>query len=201
MPSGIPGHRSSFFNEYGEPDQAEARRLLKAADIDTPVKLDLTYTSDHYGDATAKEFAVLKKQLNDSGLFEVTTEGVEWDEYRDDAMAGEYQAYGFGWYPDFPDADNFIAPFFEKKNFLNSSYTSEEIRDEIIPQTRRETDRADTERNFATAQDIVAEDVPLLPLWQGKQYIAARDDITGAEWALNSSSVLQLWELGRGVSG
>ena len=41
----------------------------------------------------------------------------------------------------------------------------------------------------------------MLPLWQGKQYIAARDDITGAEWALNSSSTLQLWELGRGVSG
>ena len=28
----------------------------------------------------------------------------------------------------------------------------------------------------------------MLPLWQGKQYVAARDDITGAEWALNSSA-------------
>ncbi|MET8564125.1 peptide-binding protein, partial [Streptomyces flaveolus] len=50
-------------------------------------------------------------------------------------------------------------------------------------------------------QDILAEDVPILPLWQGKQYVAARDDITGVAYALNSSSVLQLWELGRGVSG
>ena len=41
----------------------------------------------------------------------------------------------------------------------------------------------------------------MLPLWQGKQYVAARDDITGVEWAVNSSSDLQLWELGRGVSG
>jgi len=41
----------------------------------------------------------------------------------------------------------------------------------------------------------------VLPLWQGKQYVAARDDITGAAYALNSSSTLQLWELGRGVSG
>ncbi len=46
----------------------------------------------------------------------------------------------------------------------------------------------------------MADDVPVLPLWQGNQYIAARDGITGAEWALNSSSTLQLWELGRGVS-
>ena len=48
-------------------------------------------------------------------------------------------------------------------------------------------------------QDIVADDVPILPLWQGKQYVATRDDITGSEYAMNSSSTLQLWELGRGV--
>jgi len=48
---------------------------------------------------------------------------------------------------------------------------------------------------------MVADDVPFLPLWQGKQYIAARDDITGVAYAVNSSSTLQLWELGRGVDG
>ena len=41
----------------------------------------------------------------------------------------------------------------------------------------------------------------MLPLWQGKQYIAARSDITGVEWALNSSTTTQFWELGRGVTG
>src|SRR5690606_41684802 len=50
-------------------------------------------------------------------------------------------------------------------------------------------------------QDIVADEVPVLPLWQGKQYIATRDGITGTAYALNSSSTLQLWELGRGASG
>lgn len=47
-------------------------------------------------------------------------------------------------------------------------------------------------------QDIVAEDVPVLPLWQGKQYVAAADDISGVEWALNPSGELLLWELGTG---
>ena len=42
-------------------------------------------------------------------------------------------------------------------------------------------------RASPSIQDIVADDVPVLPLWQGKQYVAARDDITGVEWALNSS--------------
>ncbi|WP_399225232.1 hypothetical protein [Streptomyces sp. TRM49041] len=51
---------------------------------------------------------------------------------------------------------------------------------------------------FQRLQDIVANDVPVLPLRQGKQYVASRDTLTGVERALNTSSDLQLWELGRG---
>jgi len=198
VPAGLPAHRNSFFNKYGNPSKAAAERTLRSAGIDKPVKLTLTYTTDHYGDATAKEFAVLKQQLNDSGLFDVRTKGVKWDEFRPAATDGRYQVWGYGWYPDFPDADNFVAPFFEKDNFLGSPYTNHEIRDKLVPQTRSQPQRAATTGAFGRAQNIVAEDVPVLPLWQGKQYLAARDDITGVEWALNSSSVLQLWELGKG---
>ena len=33
-----------------------------------------------------------------------------------------------GWFPDFPDADNYLAPFLDKDNFLNSPYVNSEIR-------------------------------------------------------------------------
>ena len=197
VPFGVTGHRNSFFNEYGEPGTKAARRTLRDAGVDTPVKLELAYTTDHYGSVTAKEFENLKDQLNDSELFDVEIKGVPWDKYRTAALKGKYEAYGYGWFPDFPDADNYIAPFFERDNFLGSSYDNPEIRDQVIPQTRRVANRVRTAPGFGRAQDIVAEEVPVLPLWQGKQFIAARDDITGVEWALNSSSVLQLWELGR----
>ncbi|CAL9388174.1 ABC transporter substrate-binding protein [Streptomyces sp. enrichment culture] len=198
VPAGLTAHRNSFFNKYGEPDLKRAESILRAAGIDKPVKLTLTYTTDHYGDATAEEFALLKRQLNRSGLFDVRVKGVKWDAFRPAATGGRYAVWGYGWYADFPDADNFIAPFFEEDNFLGSTYTNRRIRDTIIPQTRRQTERSATADSFGRAQDIVADEVPVLPLWQGKQYLAARDDITGVEWALNSSSVLQLWELGRG---
>jgi peptide/nickel transport system substrate-binding protein len=106
-----------------------------------------------------------------------------------------------GWFPDFPDADNFLAPFLDKDNFLGSPYANSQIRNSLIPQSRREADRLAAVDSLTRIQDTVAEDVPVLPLWQGKQYVAARDDITGSAYALNSSSTLQLWELGRGVSG
>ncbi|WP_246531118.1 ABC transporter substrate-binding protein [Streptomyces bathyalis] len=197
VPSGVPGHRNSFFNKYGESGIESARRTLRTAGLIPPVEVELAFTTDHYGSVTSKEFKQLKKQLEDTGLFAVEMKGLPWDTYRTDALKGKYQVYGYGWFPDFPDADNYIAPFFEKNNFLNTPYISSEIRNQVIPQTRQKTDRVRTEAGFARAQDIVADEVPVLPLWQGKQFIAARDDITGAEWALNSSSVLQLWELGR----
>ncbi|WP_406328722.1 ABC transporter substrate-binding protein [Streptomyces sp. NBC_00203] len=201
VPATITGHSNSFFNKYGDPSVTKAKAALAKANITTPVKLTLHYTTDHYGTATEQEFEVLKKQLNSSGLFDVSISGTAWDKFVPAERAGDYDVWGMGWFPDFPDADNYLAPFLDKDNFLKSPYTNSQVINTLIPESRREADRLTASKSLTTIQDIVADDVPLLPLWQGKQYIAAQDDITGTEWALNSSSTLQLWELGRGVSG
>jgi peptide/nickel transport system substrate-binding protein len=201
VPAAVTGHSNSFFNKYGTPSVAKARMLLAKAGITTPVKLTLHYTTDHYGSATKQEFEILQKQLNGSGLFSVTIQGHPWDKFRPAELKGAYDVYGMGWFPDFPDADNFLAPFLDKDNFLKSPYANDAIRRSLIPQSRREADRLNAAKSLTEIQDAVAEDVPVLPLWQGKQYVAARDDITGVSYALNSTSMLQLWELGRGVSG
>ncbi|WP_374983781.1 ABC transporter substrate-binding protein [Streptomyces fradiae] len=200
IPSTIATHSNSFFNKYGEPSRDRAAALLREANVDTPVKLTLHYTTDHYGAATAEEFAALRDQLNKSGLFEATAVGTEWSAFRPAQKRGEYAVYGLGWFPDFPDPDNFIAPFLDADNFLNTPYVNKEARERLIPASRRETDRAAAAAPFQRLQDAIAEDVPFLPLWQGKQFVASRDTLTGVEWALNTSSDLQLWELGRGTA-
>jgi peptide/nickel transport system substrate-binding protein len=201
VPASITGHSNAFFNKYGDPDITKAKAMLSQANVTTPVKLTLHYTTDHYGPATKQEFEVLQKQLNDSGLFDVGIEGTPWDTFRPAEQKGEYDVYGMGWFPDFPDADNYLAPFLDKDNTIGSPYVNSEIRNTLIPDSRREADRLAAAADLTDIQDIVADDVPVLPLWQGKQYVAARDDVTGTAYALNSSSTLQLWELGRGVSG
>ncbi|MFC8871946.1 ABC transporter substrate-binding protein [Streptomyces sp. NPDC057148] len=201
VPATVTGHSNSFFNTYGDPSVPKAKALLEDAGIETPVKLTMHYTTDHYGAATKQEFEVLQKQLNDSGLFDVDIEGLPWDKFRPAELKGEYDVFGMGWFPDFPDADNFIAPFLDKDNTLNSPYVNTEIRNTLIPESRREADRLSAVDSLTEIQNITAADVPVIPLWQGKQYVAARDDITGTAYLLNSSSTLQVWELGRGVSG
>ncbi|MFJ8159213.1 ABC transporter substrate-binding protein [Streptomyces sp. NPDC094468] len=200
VPASVVGHSNSFFNKYGDPSVAKAKSLLASAGVSAPVKLTLHYTTDHYGSATKREFEVLQKQLNDSGLFDANIQGHAWAAFRPAEQKGRYDVWGMGWFPDFPDADNFLAPFLDKNNFLGSPYSNAAIQKKLIPDSRREADRLAAAASLTLIQDDVAEDVPVMPLWQGKQYIAARNDITGTSYALNSSSVLCLWELGRGVS-
>ncbi|MFD4608589.1 MULTISPECIES: ABC transporter substrate-binding protein [unclassified Streptomyces] len=201
VPATITGHSNSFFNRYGDPNVTKARSLLEKAGVTTPVKLTMHYTTDHYGPATKKEFEILRQQLNNSGLFDVDIQGTPWDTFRPAEKKGQYDVFGMGWFPDFPDADNYLAPFLDKGNTLNIPYANSDIRNTLIPQSRRQADRLSASTSLTTIQDLVASDVPLIPLWQGKQYVASRDNITGTAYALNSSATLQLWELGRGVSG
>ncbi|MGW6984718.1 ABC transporter substrate-binding protein [Streptomyces sp. NPDC054932] len=201
VPTTVTGHVNSFYNKYGEANTPKAAALLKEAGIKTPVKLTLNYTSDHYGDGTAAEFEALKAQLNSTQLFDITVQGSEWADFRPAQKKGDHAAYGLGWFPDYPDADNFLAPFLEQDNFLGTPYANSAVRSRLIPESRRAVDRNVAVPAITEMQDIVADDVPVLPLWQGKQYVAARDGITGVEWSVNAISDLQLWELGRGVSG
>lgn len=162
--------------------------------------MDFWYTTDRYGSSTAAEFTELKRQLEESKLFEVELHGKPWKEFQAGYQAGEYPVFGRGWFPDFPDPDNFVAPFLGKENVLGTPYVSERITGELLPKSRRESDRGTVTDEFVEAQEIMVQDVRLLPLWQGKLYIAAGEDIGGGERALDPQTVMQLWELHRRAS-
>ncbi|MCT4353605.1 ABC transporter substrate-binding protein [Streptomyces sp. Je 1-79] len=200
VPKGIVGHTTEFFDHFGEPSVPKARDILRDAGITKPVELTFWFTTDRYGSGTALEFAELKRQLDSSGLFEVTLRSKPWKDFAADYQKGQYPVFGRGWFPDFPDPDNFIAPFVGKQNALGTPYLSPEITDKLLPKSRRESDRGAVVAEFRKAQEIMVEDVRLLPLWQGKLYIAASEDIGGAERALDPQTVMQMWELSRRAS-
>lgn len=200
IPKGIVGHTTEFLDRFGEPSADKARAILRDAGITEPVKLTFWFTTDRYGSGTALEFAELKRQLEDSGLFEVTLRGKPWKELSAGFKTGKYPVFGRGWSPDFPDPDNFIAPFVGKDNVLQTPYESPRITEELLPKSRRESNRGAVMDDFEAAEEIMAQDVRLLPLWQGKLYIAASEDIGGAERALDPQTVMQLWELSKRAS-
>src|SRR5690606_30593045 len=102
-----------------------------------------------------------------SGLFTVTLKSRPWKTYVTGYQKGEYPVFGRGWFPDFPDADNFIAPFVGEENALGTPYEAPEITKVLLPESRRESNRANVVKQFKEAQQIMVEHARLLPLLQG----------------------------------
>ncbi|ARP69107.1 peptide-binding protein [Streptomyces pluripotens] len=200
VPTGLTGHTTGFFDDYGNPSVPKARKILTDAGITQPVPLTFWYTTDRYGSETALMFQELKRQLEASGLFTITIKGRPWKTYVVGYQKGEYPVFGRGWFPDFPDADNFIAPFVGEHNALGTPYPSKEITDKLLPHSRAESDRAQTVKDMEQAQQILVNDARLIPLWQGRQYIAASEDISGGEQSLDPSTIMMMWTLHRKTS-
>lgn len=200
IPRGIAGHTTKFFDIYGEPSVAKAKKILEKDGITEKVNLTLWFSTDRYGSGTGQEFTEIKRQLEESGLFRVTTKGAPEEEFRKGYQAQQYPVFGRGWFPDFPDPDNFIFPFVGESNVLFTPYKVEKITGELMSSSRSETNRGAVSKQFEEAQQILAEDARLLPLWQGKIYIAASKEIGGGERALDPQAIMQMWELYRKAS-
>ncbi|MFI2075028.1 ABC transporter substrate-binding protein [Streptomyces triculaminicus] len=193
IPQGITGHTTSFYDAYPQPDTDLAARLLARAGLTAPVRFGLAYSQ---GVATDEEAALLKKQLEATGLFRVDTRRVGWKEFQEGYARGAYDAYTISWVADFPDPDTFTTPLLGAGNALHTGYSSPRI-DKLIRATQKNDDRGRVSEDFRAIQRIVAEDVPLVPLWQKKDYAVSTKSISGAQYLSDGTGIWRLWQLRR----
>ncbi|MFS0734429.1 ABC transporter substrate-binding protein [Microbacterium sp. 1P10UB] len=183
VPQGLTGANEALKGLYGDgqggPDVDKAKATLEAAGVTTPVVLNLQYNGDHYGPSSGDEYAAVKAQLEEGGLFTVNLAQTEWVQYSKDRTSDVYPLYQLGWFPDYSDADNYLAPFFTKDNFLANHYDNAEVQD-LIAQQATETDAAAREATIGEIQDKVAADLSTLPLLQGKQVAIVGASVNGA---------------------
>jgi len=190
VPQGLTGATESLKTLYGDgsggPDAAKAKKALADAGVTTPVALSLQYNPDHYGPSSADEYALVKDQLESSGLFKVDLQSTEWVQYAKDRTADVYPAYQLGWFPDYSDADNYLSPFFLEKNFLGNHYSNQAVNDMILKQAVT-TDPAARTALIGQIQDAVAADVSTLPLLQGAQVAVTGVNVSGVKDTLDAS--------------
>ncbi|MFF8838578.1 ABC transporter substrate-binding protein [Streptomyces sp. NPDC015130] len=191
IPQGFVGHSTAFYDATPAPSAKKAKKLLKEAGIATPVKFTFGYRADAtYGAETAE----IKRQLEETGLFEVETVEVKWTEFQKEYAKGAYDAYTVGWLPDFPDSDSFTAPLVGTLNTLHNGFSSKRI-DKLIASTQQFSDRSRAASDFKAIQDEVADDVPLVPLWQKKDYVLATEAVAGSQYLTDGTGIWRLWEL------
>ncbi|RNE58550.1 ABC transporter substrate-binding protein [Cryobacterium tepidiphilum] len=190
VPAGLTGATESLKPLYGDgqggPDADKAKQTLEAAGVSTPVTINLQYSNDHYGPSSGDEYALVKDQLESSGLFKVNLQTTEWVQYSKDRSSDVYPVYQLGWFPDYSDADNYLTPFFLKENFLANHYDNPEVNDLILKQATT-ADPAARTAIIKEIQDKVAKDLSTLPLLQGAQVAVTGKDITGTKDTLDPS--------------
>ncbi|WP_377268367.1 ABC transporter substrate-binding protein [Peterkaempfera sp. SMS 1(5)a] len=199
VPQGLLGANTAFFDLYGDANVSAARRILQQAGIHTPVNFSLTWSRSR---VDSKEADQIKQQLETGGLFHVTVKRESsWDTFKKGWQSGAYQAYTIGWSPDYPDADDFIVPLVVKGGAYYTGWDSSRISSQLVPQSRTMTDRTAAMGSFASMQAIVAQGVPLIPLWQSKTFYVSKNNVSGVETTVDTTGVFRFWEIGRIATG
>ncbi|MEV6772863.1 ABC transporter substrate-binding protein [Nocardia sp. NPDC051030] len=189
VPQGLPGASEPFKDIYGaKPNKDAAAKFLADAGVATPVELNLQYNTDHYGQTSSEEYAAIKNQLEATGLFKVNLQSTEWVSYQRARSTDGYPLFQFGWFPDYPDADDYLTPFFQPDNFLRNHFTDPKITAELQAELT-EPDPAKRAAALATLQhDLMADFMPIVPLLTGNQIAVSGKSVQGVEKTLDPSS-------------
>ena len=190
VPDGFNGAIQPLKELYGDgngkPSLEKAKKAFTDAGITGTVNIKLQYNPDHYGKSSGDEYAMIKEQLEKSGLFKVDLQSTEWVTYSKARTADAYPVYQLGWFPDYSDADNYLTPFFVPGNFLKNHYENPAVTELVTKQLTTE-DKDEREKVLGEAQTAVAKDLSTLPLLQGAQLMVAGADVKGVEQTLDAS--------------
>ncbi|NJN12225.1 MAG: peptide ABC transporter substrate-binding protein [Richelia sp. RM2_1_2] len=195
IPTTFDVYKPVFKEEYGDGNAEKAKELLKKAGFsqEKPAVVEIWYpSSSATRSLTALVLKALAKKTMDGILvFDVNT--VESTSAFKNIREGLYPAFLLDWYPDFLDADNYIQPFLscqkgspekgciEGGSQSQGSFFYSQRMNKLIDQQRQEQDSKKRQKIFAEIQEILAYEVPYVPLWQSKDYVFAQNGITGVQ--------------------
>ncbi len=203
IPNGIADATTPFKDVYGDkPDKAKAAEELSKAGVKTPLTLNLQYTTDHYGSTSEQEYGAIKRQLEATGLFKVNLSSALWTTYTKERVKDTYSIFQLGWFPDFVDGDNYLAPFLTETNFVLVHYCDKGAtnrpcdKDGILPLITTEETKSGAERTaaFKKIQETLATgQMPYLPLLSGNQVAVTGTNIGGVQDTLDPTYQFRMW--------
>lgn len=182
VPIGFLGHKDSFKEIYGDkPNIEKAKELLRKAGYNEThkLRLELWFTPVRYTPAEPDIAAIIKQSLEASGIIEVELKSADWATYRTLFREEKISMWLLGWFPDFLDSDNYVRPFYHSRanTWLHVNYKNPVVDELIDKQILQPTE--ERIKTLYQIQDIVADDAPIIPLWQEGQYAVAQLNVKG----------------------
>jgi len=209
IPTSFDSHKPVFKDAYGDGNVEKVKALLTKAGFskNKPFELEIYYASGAADRAqtvtTLKEYAAQKLE----GMMQIKPQAVDQTTLFSNVEKGVYQSYLVSWSPDFGDADNYVQPLFscskgsvEKgceqgaSQSQGSFYYSEQM-NKLIEAERKEKDPQVRKKIFGEIQDLMAKDVPFVPLWVKKDYAFTQKPVKDVK--LNPVLGLTFWEVSK----
>jgi peptide/nickel transport system substrate-binding protein len=183
-----------YFEQY---DDAEPTDFIDEGG--EPIQISLHYGGERYGPTEPSLVQVIQRSLEETGLFEIDLVSTEWAQFTEEAWPGEdgqYPMFMLGWNPDFFDPDTYIEPFYFSGGFLGM-YENPQM-DQLISDQQQETDADARAEIFDEIQQIAAEDVPVIPLFQEVPFVYAQTDVQGLEETMDEVLIFRYWLISKG---
>ncbi len=162
--------------EYCEFDEDAAKALYEETDgIEGPVELWANAGSGHeewlqaIGDGWKNTLGIdykLKVDITDFGQYLKVAD--------DKKFTGPYR---LGWGPDYPVMETYLAPLYTTgASSNNSGYANPEF-DKLIQEGDAADSLEDAIPSYQAAEDLLAEDMPVIPMWWGLTTVVWSDNV------------------------
>jgi peptide/nickel transport system substrate-binding protein len=210
IPDTFDSYQPVFQTAYGDGKVDQAKELLARAGYtkDNPLKLQVAYPGysliREQIASTLREYGTQRLE----GIIQIQPQPEESATFFANQAKGIYQAILQDWYPDFGDVDNYIQPFLScaagtmdkgcdkgASQSQGSFYYSDRM-NQLISQQRQEQNPQARAKIFAQIQDLIAQDVPIVPLVQNKDYAFAQKSVQGLQ--IDPILKLPLWQIKKG---
>ena len=201
----VPPGMWSSKDVFPQRDLEKAKQLLQQAGYSASNPLDITlwYPTGHYGSTEPDVAAVLKTSLEQTGMIKLKLSALDWGTYTTRMSQGALGFFTLGWYPDFIDPDNFLAPWLVDSTqslgtFWDKAPDFSKYQD-LIKKARESTKQDVRATYYEQVQQLSATDVPFIPLWQnfGQLIAFTKPNVSGmvidpaGNWLVSSVSLSQ----------
>lgn len=207
IPNSFDSYKPAFQELYGDANSAKAKELIEKAgySASNPIVVDLWYPSASTTRSLVAQTLKASADKELGGAIQFKINSVEGATAFSNIPKGIYPAFLGNWYPDFLDPDNYIQPLLycakgsaatgcqEGGSQSQGSFYWNDRLNNWIYQQRQERDPQKRKAIFSQIQDLIAKDVPYIPLWQNKEYAFAHNGISGVK--MNPSQNIPFWTI------
>lgn len=147
---------------------AKAKALLQEAGFDAskPLKFELLYNTDDNHKKVAVAVASMWKKLG----VQVSLVNQEWKTYLETKKQGQFDVGRAGWIADYNEASSMLDLMQTTHGNNDGKYSNPEF-DKLMDSSRDQVDVAARNKLYVQAEEILAKDMPIAPIYQ---YVTAR---------------------------